>query len=285
MTDTESNIEDGLPARGPLTSVEPSADSWRALRRYTPARLALGRVGASLPTREVLNFSMAHAQARDAVHLPLDAEALAAAMGEAGFQTLCVRSRATTRAEYLRRPDLGRRLHPGDTAKVLALEPSARQRLTVVVGDGLSSLAPARHALPLLLAVQAQLAQLQGWSLDAPILLATQARVALADEVGQLRGSDAVVMLLGERPGLSSPDSLGVYLTYAPRIGCSDAQRNCLSNVRQQGMSYAETAYRLLYLLEQVCAAGRSGVAIKDGSSWLDTPPALAPELSGGGSE
>ena len=258
-------------------------DTWRDLRRYTQARIALGRSGASLPTGEVLDLSMAHAQARDAVHLPFDTQALAASLIGEGFRVLHVSSSATSRREYLRRPDLGRKLHPEDE-HLLAIDdnPDAagRNRLTIVIADGLSSLAPARHALPLLLQLRERLAASgstisgdapdapQAWLLDT-IVIATQARVALADRVGILRRAEAVAILLGERPGLSSPDSLGIYMTYAPRPGVSDADRNCISNVRPQGMSYAEAAYKLHYLLERSRLLGKSGVAIKDHSEWV----------------
>ena len=250
-------------------------DPWQALRRYTPARIALGRVGASLPTAEVLAFSMAHARARDAVHLPLDRAFVAASLIEQGFATLCVESQAADRSEYLRRPDLGRALLPACRELLHPASPVPAHRLTIVVGDGLSSLAPIRHALPLLVAFRSQLAGCSTqWELDT-VFLATQARVALADQIGALRGAEAVVMMLGERPGLSSPDSLGVYLTYAPRPGLTDADRNCISNVRHEGLSYAEAAYKLHYLLEQARLASRSGVLIKDASDWQPPPPAL----------
>ncbi len=232
--------------------------AWKTLRRYTEARIAMGRVGASLPTREVLDFSMAHASARDAVHVPLDVPALAAQLHAAGFATAVAASCAADRAEYLRRPDLGRRLAPA-LHEQLAVAPEP-QRLTVVVADGLSSIAAMRHAVPLLCELRSRAVE---WSLDT-VLLATQARVALADELGALRGAEAVAILLGERPGLSSPDSLGVYLTYAPRVGRTDAERNCISNVRPGGLSYAEAAFRLHYLLTQARAQGCSGIAVKD---------------------
>jgi ethanolamine ammonia-lyase small subunit len=241
------------------------------LRRYTQARIALGRSGASLPTGEVLDLSMAHARARDAVHLPLDTQALAASLIAEGFRVLHVRSSAVSRREYLRRPDLGRKLHPEDE-HLLAVddmpEASVRSRLTIV------------HALPLLLQLRQQFTIAsstipneapgapKAWLLDT-IVIATQARVALADRVGILRRAEAVAILLGERPGLSSPDSLGIYMTYAPRAGVSDADRNCISNVRPQGTSYAEAAYKLHYLLERSRLFGKSGVAIKDNSEWV----------------
>lgn len=237
-------------------------DAWSDLRRYTQARIALGRVGASLKTSAVLDFSLAHARARDAVHAALQTEELRSALERAGFATLLATSQATDRAEYLRRPDLGRRLHPDCVAGLTPGEAVPPHRLTMVIGDGLSALAAARHALPLLLALRPQL---DDWALDA-VVIATQARVALADPIGELRGAEAAVILLGERPGLSAPDSLGVYLLYAPRPGRTDAERNCISNVRQQGLPYAEAAHKLHYLLAQARLAGRSGLAIKDGS-------------------
>jgi ethanolamine ammonia-lyase small subunit len=238
------------------------SDSWADLRRYTQARIALGRIGASLPTSEVLEFSMAHARARDAVHHPLQADELSSRFEEEGFSTIRAWSQATSRAEYLRRPDLGRRLHPDCRASLVAIEPAPPRRLAVVVADGLSSLAPARHALPLLLELRARVVD---WTLDM-VVIATQARVALADEIGELRGAEAAVILLGERPGLSAIDSLGIYLLYAPHRGRTDAERNCISNVRSEGLPYPEAIYRLQYLLNQSRLAGRSGISIKDGT-------------------
>jgi ethanolamine ammonia-lyase small subunit len=245
-------------------ATELTADPWTALRRCTDARIALGRVGASLTTSEVLDFSMAHARARDAVHLRLDADRLAASLADAGFSTLRAWSRAADRAEYLKRPDLGRRLAPECSASLSVTGAAPNNRLTVVVADGLSASATMEHAVPMLLALRARLTD---WELDA-VVIATQARVALADETGELRGAEAVVILLGERPGLSSPDSLGIYMTYAPKLGRSDAERNCISNVRAAGLSYAEAAYKLHYLLEQARLGGESGITVKDKSAW-----------------
>ena len=241
-----------------------AAAVWSTLRRFTDARVGLGRVGASLPTDEVLAFQMAHARARDAVHLLLDAQALEASLLAEGFSTLQVQSCAKDRETYVRRPDLGRRLSPNSREVLQVSADAPAGRLTVVVADGLSALATMRHALPLLLEFRTRL---NGWVLDS-VVLATQARVALADEIGALRGAEAVAILLGERPGLSSPDSLGMYMTYAPKLGRMDAERNCISNVRQGGLSYPEAAYRLHYLLHRAREAGRSGISIKDASSW-----------------
>jgi|SRR5580765_6955952 len=246
--------------------LEPVA-AWKALRRYTNARIALGRVGASLLTKDVLDFRLAHARARDAVHIPLNTAALEQQLQDAGYRTICVRSRVTDRAQYLQRPDLGRQLDPGSRER-LHCDP-VPARLTVVVADGLSSLASSRHALPLLNELRARLT---GWELD-PVVIAVEARVALGDEIGELRGAEAVVVLLGERPGLSSPDSLGAYMTYAPRHGRSDAERNCVSNIRIDGLSYEEAAYRIAYLLNQARLQGCSGITVKDVSVW--TPMAI----------
>lgn len=242
---------------------------WTALRALTPARVALGRAGASLPTEEILRFGLAHAQARDAVHAALDTAALAARLQALGLDTLTVASAAPDRATYLMRPHLGRRLHPDD-ARRLASPAAASCDLLLVVGDGLSALAVERHALPLVEQILA--ARPPGWRLG-PVVIATQSRVALADELGQILGAAIAAILIGERPGLSSPDSLGLYLTHGPRPGRSDAERNCISNVRPEGLSYPEAARRLWWLCEAARRLGYSGVALKDGSA-PPLPPA-----------
>ena len=251
-----------------MSDLPVAPDPWAELRRHTQARVALGRVGSSQRTGQVLEFSMAHARARDAVHLPFETEAMCATLNAAGFATVEVRSQAANRSTYLKRPDLGRLLHEDSRARLHTEEPVPQDRLTIIVSDGLSSLACMRHAAPLLLALQLQLS---GWSVDT-IVIAAQARVALSDHVGALRMAEAAVILIGERPGLSSPDSLGAYLTYQPRPGRSDAERNCVSNIRPEGLSYAQAALKLSYLLEQSRRAGQSGVTIKDASEPDDSP-------------
>jgi ethanolamine ammonia-lyase small subunit len=186
---------------------------------------------------------------------------LAREFEDAGFRTRILWSQAKDRAEYLRRPDLGRRLSAGCIEDVQMPAGSTR-RLSFVVADGLSSLAPAQHALPLLKLLRPQLTE---WDLDA-IVIATQARVALGDEIGSLRGAEAVVVLIGERPGLNAADSLGAYLTYKPHVGRSDAERNCISNIRLAGLSYERAAYKLLYLLHGARVLGSTGVQLKDDS-------------------
>lgn len=238
------------------------ADPWSVLRRHTPARIGLGRAGTSLPTTEVLRFAAAHAQARDAVHVPLDVPALEAALAADGWQALHARSRAPAREDYLRRPDWGRRLDE-DSAAALREVAAAPVDLAVVVADGLSATATQQHAVPLLHALRAALA---GTLSIAPPVIATQARVALADEVGELLQARVVLILLGERPGLSSPDSLGAYLTHGPRVGCTDTQRNCISNIRPQGLGPELAARRIAWLLKEALRRRLSGTALKDDS-------------------
>jgi ethanolamine ammonia-lyase small subunit len=233
-------------------------DQWSDLRRYTAARIALGRTGASLPVNEVLSFALAHAQARDAVHTPLDVEALAVQLQTQSTKILHVRSRAHDRATYLSRPDWGRRLDD-DSVKALATAPSKGADLVLVLSDGLSSSAVQKHAAPLLDALRPLLAEYQ-W---APLLIATQARVALADEVGELLGARLAISLIGERPGLSSPDSLGAYLTFNPRIGGSDAERNCISNIRPEGLFYADAAQQIAELVRAALKLSLTGVKLR----------------------
>lgn len=241
----------------PLRSPTVLADDWLALRQHTPARLALGRAGASLPTQAVLAFGLAHAQARDAVHTALDVSELAEVLRADGWpEPLCVRSQATDRAAYLARPDWGRRLHPDSLA---ALPADSSPDLVLVITDGLSSTAVQRHVAPLLRILRPLL---DGMVL-APPVIALQGRVALADEIGERLGAGIAVSLIGERPGLSSPDSLGLYLTYAPRLGRHDAERNCISNVRPEGLGYAQAAQQLAALIHSARTAGLSGVALK----------------------
>lgn len=238
------------------------ADPWSVLRRHTPARIGLGRAGTSLPTAEVLRFAAAHAQARDAVHVPLDVPALAAVLAADGWQTLQARSRAPTREDYLRRPDWGRRLDDGSAAALRAAA-AGPVDLTIVVADGLSATATQQHAVPLLRALREALS---GTLAIAPLVIATQSRVALADEVGELLQARLALILLGERPGLSSPDSLGAYLTHGPRVGCTDTQRNCISNIRPQGLAPEAAARRIAWLLKESLRRGLSGTALKDDS-------------------
>lgn len=233
---------------------------WQTLRAHTAARIALGRRGVSVPARAQLEFQLAHAQARDAVHLALDGEALASALAAQGQACVQLHSAAVTRADYLQRPDLGRRLD--DASRVRLAAGTTGVDLALVAADGLSALAIQRHAAPFLAALRARLA-LEAWTLS-PVHIVAQGRVAVGDEVGELIKARAVLVLIGERPGLSSPDSLGLYLTWAPKAGLLDERRNCISNVRPEGLAYAPAAYRLHYLLSQAFSRQLSGVALKD---------------------
>ena len=240
-----------------------NTDPWQHLKSFTRARIALGRVGSSLPTQEVLDFGMAHATARDAVHLALDIEALTQAVAAQNFAVVHVQSQAQDRPTYLLRPDLGRKLSEASRSHLQNLRLNTPLDLLVVVGDGLSSLAVQRHVEPLL--AEMQLCVPENWTMNT-VVISTQARVALADEIGEHLGAKLVVMLIGERPGLSSPDSLGIYLTYNPKTGLSDADRNCISNVRPEGLSYAAAAKKLMWLAKEATRLKVSGVGLKDES-------------------
>jgi ethanolamine ammonia-lyase small subunit len=274
------------------------------LRRFTTARVALGRHGASLPTHPQLALQLAHAMARDAVHTALDAAALRAALtappppppqsaaplspglpkqpeyppqrppqqqplpqapagaaGGDGQRCLIVHSAAATREVYLQRPDLGRQLSAESRETLLAL-PRAEYDLAFVIADGLSALAIQQHAAPFLSTLRPRL-QAANFTI-APLAIALQARVAIGDEIGELLQAKTVVVLIGERPGLSSPDSMGIYMTWSPRRGLTDEARNCISNVRPAGLSYEAAAYKLHYLLDQARKRQLSGVQLKD---------------------
>lgn len=247
-------------------------DPWAALKRFTDARIALGRAGHALPTAEVLRFQLSHAQARDAVGKAVDYGALRAGLAGLGLQAAEVHSRAPDRTTYLKRPDWGRLLD-AQSEDLLAGMPAAVKGcdLALVVGDGLSALAVETHALAMITAAVETLAQ-AGIRVCPLVCLARQARVALGDEVGERLGARAVAILIGERPGLSSPDSLGLYLTFAPRRGRQNAERNCLSNIRGAGLSYAEAAHRLTWLVREALRRGLTGVELKD----LSDRPVLA---------
>ncbi|MFM0664308.1 ethanolamine ammonia-lyase subunit EutC [Paraburkholderia sediminicola] len=247
---------------------------WNALRQFTNARIALGRAGNSLPTAPLLAFNLSHAQARDAVHHPLDTEVLHEQLRAQSFSSLDVHSAAPDREHYLRRPDLGRRLSDESRTALGRLKNDSPE-VVFVIADGLSAFAASKQSIPLL---QAVIPRLADWKIG-PVVVARQARVALGDEIGELLNAKLVVMLIGERPGLSSPDSLGIYLTYAPKVGCSDAQRNCISNVRPEGLNYESAAHKLHYLLTHAKRLGLTGVGLKDDSDTLlaspPTPPAV----------
>jgi ethanolamine ammonia-lyase small subunit len=215
------------------------------LRSFTPARVALGRTGHSLPTAELLRFRLDHARARDAVYEELDTASL-------GLPHELLHSAAPDRTTYLRRPDLGRKL-----AADMQLE-KGDYDAAIVIADGLSASAVHHHAAPLLEALRPLL---EGWNL-APLTVVLQGRVAIGDEIGQRLGARQVAILIGERPGLTSPDSLGIYLTWDPRPGRTDAERNCISNVRTEGLSYSAAAAQLHFLMNEARVRKLSGVGL-----------------------
>lgn len=245
---------------------------WDELRTTTQARIGLGRAGNSLPTREVLQLSAAHAAARDAVHVPLHAERLAVGVTELGVGSpVTVTSQASSREEYLRRPDLGRIPHD-----LSAISPTPAD-IGFVLADGLSPTALEHHAVPLL----AELATQVGRSYTlAPPVIATQARVALGDHIAARGGWSTLLVIIGERPGLSVADSLGIYLTHLPRPGRTDADRNCISNIHPpDGLSYREAARIATGLISGARQLGRSGVALKDTSRGAELGSASNREL------
>lgn len=237
--------------------------AWADLRRLTAARIGLARSGASLATAPLLKFALAHAQARDAVHEPLDEDRLAADLGALGLPVVRVASAAIDRQQYLMRPDLGRRLAP-DAALP---PPSQAHDVVFVVADGLLARAVQMHAEPVLNNVLAALRQ-DSWRIG-PLVIAHHGRVAIGDEIATQLKVDAVVMLIGERPGLSSPDSMGAYLTWQPQAQTTDADRNCISNIRPAGIGYADAAFKIVATLRAMRTRKLSGVLLKDDSDRL----------------
>jgi ethanolamine ammonia-lyase small subunit len=250
-----------------MSEIAAAAASWVArLRALTPARVGLGRTGVSQRTSDLLQFQRAHAQARDAVHARLETAALSAAIGAiSGDDVMRLNSMAADRRVYLQRPDLGRRLDERSAAALADLQ-IGRCDLSLIVADGLSALAVERHATPLL---ESLLPWLEGWRL-APICIVEQGRVAIGDEIGAALGAQLCVVLIGERPGLSSPDSLGAYVTWEPRPGRMDAERNCISNIRSEGLGYAEAAAQLVFYLSEARRRKLTGIALKEESHLIE---------------
>jgi ethanolamine ammonia-lyase small subunit len=246
---------------------------WRDLRRFTTARVGLGRVGNALPTAAHLDFQEAHARARDAVWSALDTSAVAATLAPLGVRTLHAASEAPDRRSYLLRPDLGRRLAAQDRAMLAAA--ALPGCFAIIVSDGLCASGVQAQAAQVLAHLLPGLRQ-AGWEIG-PVVIATQARVALGDDIGEALGAAACAVLIGERPGLSAVDSLGIYLTWAPRRGRSDAERNCISNVRPAGFPPDEAARKLLWLVAAARRLGRTGVELKDEQpAALEAPSAGA---------
>jgi ethanolamine ammonia-lyase small subunit len=246
------------------TPPAPPSRSITDLRELTPARVALGRCGAGLPTTALLDFTLDHARARDAVHAAFDAKALILALGGLSLGAVGVCSRAGDRKDYLRRPDLGRRLDQASVQLLAESSGTAGGPLAIVIGDGLSPTAVHAHAIELM---RALLAGLGAARIEiGHVVVASGARVALGDEIGEILGARMALMLIGERPGLSAPDSLGAYLTFAPKIGRSDAERNCVSNIHRAGLGYEEAAFKIAWLIREGLMRQVTGVALKDES-------------------
>jgi ethanolamine ammonia-lyase small subunit len=244
-----------------------TANPWERLRQFTDARIALGRSGSSLPTRPWLDFQLAHAQARDAVHLPLDVPALIPALRQRFNTVVTLHSAAPDRETYLRRPDLGRELDEASAEQLRALA-SEPCDIAFVLADGLSATALQQNAVPF---IDALLPQLQRAGLSiGPVSVIRQGRVAVGDPIGEILRARLVLVLIGERPGLSSPDSLGLYLTYAPRTGRNDAERNCISNIRPAGQVVEDAAPRALYLIREALRRNLTGVNLKDETQTLE---------------
>lgn len=236
-------------------------DPWSDFRSLTAARIALGRSGGSVPTRELLDFGLAHARARDAVTMPLDADLLVADLQSAGLQAIPLQSAARSREEYLRRPDLGRRLSEESFQQLQSIPHAAPFDLCVIISDGLSARA-ARHAIDVVAALCSQLLA-EKWQI-APVLVVPLARVALQDQIGEVLNAAISMILLGERPGLGSPDSLGAYFVHGPKIGRTDADRNCVSNIRPDGLPPSAAVATLHYLLNAARFRRLSGIHLKD---------------------
>ncbi len=249
-------------------------DPWNILGKFTAARIGLGRAGGSVPTRPLLAFQLSHARARDAVHHALDVEAMAARLQATGREVLTLSSAARDRATFIARPDLGRILGASSKA-ALESRPAPAEPFDVafVVADGLSAMAVEAHAVAFLDTILPRL-DADDWRI-APLTIVEQGRVAVADEVGALLHARLTVILIGERPGLSSPDSLGLYLTWDPLPGRSNAERNCISNIRPpEGLSYALAAHKLHFLMTESRRRKLSGVDLKEDAPALDSPGA-----------
>lgn len=238
---------------------------WSDLRKLTAARIGLKRSGASLATAPLLEFQLAHARARDAVHAPLDEAQLAADLGAFGLPVLSIASAVGGKQSYLMRPDLGRQLAPG-AAGILSQHAGAYD-VVFVISDGLSAQAVQRHAAPLLAEVLPAL-RAQGWRI-APIVIVRHGRVAIGDAIATATGALCAAVLIGERPGLSAPDSMGAYITWQPNAQTTDADRNCLSNIRPAGIGTADAAFKLTHLMAAMRARRQSGVSLKDLSDRL----------------
>jgi ethanolamine ammonia-lyase small subunit len=259
------------PIQRPPKPVPPDRS---ALRAHTPARVGLRTAGTSLATSEILDLNLSLAEARDAVHARLSTASLLLQLASRGWSPIILKSTAKDRDEYLRRPDLGRRLDEQSRAFLDQL-PAAQgaNHLVVIIADGLSAIAAERHAAPLLEALAPHISEINAAPVVIPIVIVDQARVAIGDEIGEQLKAQLTLLLIGERPGLSSPDSLGAYITWEPRIGRTDAERNCISNIRPEGLSYTAAAERIANYLQAAAARRLTGVELKEDSIFLPESP------------
>jgi ethanolamine ammonia-lyase small subunit len=262
-----------------LSAAKHNPGTGESLQRYTSARVSLGRVGPAIPTREQLRFQLDHALARDAVHAQLDVTSMLQGLQQRKMEHLALRSAIAgepgdERQLYLRRPDLGRTLHQEsrDTLLKFSAKLVKHSDVVFVIADGLSALAVERHALPLLDETTSLLPPDQ-WSVG-PVCVVSQGRVAIGDEIGDLLHAKLSIMLIGERPGLSAPDSLGVYITWNPRPGRTDAERNCISNIRHEGLTYVDAAQRIAFYMNEAKRLQATGITLKENisSSLPGTP-------------
>lgn len=260
MTDIQST-EQSIPLENESGMI---VDAWTDLRVLTDARIAIGRAGVSTPTQAQLAFNLDHALARDAVNVPLDYEQLSKQLENSQLSHLRVRSQASDRRVYLQRPDLGRCLTTESRQLLQQHSTTVQYDVAVLLVDGLSSTAVQVNGAALAHKI-AQRCEQAGYSIS-PIVLVEQGRVAIGDDIGEALGAKSVVLIVGERPGLSSPDSLGIYYTYAPRKGLTDARRNCISNIRSAGLTNEQAANRLMWLINESHALAISGVELKDHS-------------------
>lgn len=245
------------------------ANSWQKLKEFTDARIGLGRAGSAIPTKRLLEFQMDHANARDAVHIPLDLDKLLDGL-PSKYGHLILESRAVDRATYLQRPDYGRSLSDNSVSSLNNYRESQTDKFkaAIVIVDGLSSTAVQAHA-GAMTETLCNLMEDKGYSM-APICIVQQGRVAIGDEIGEILGVDLLILMVGERPGLSSPDSLGIYYTFKPALGLQDSARNCISNIRPAGLSFQEAADKLIWLIDESIKINQSGVMLKDESEPID---------------
>lgn len=252
--------------RNKTVNVSCPHDPWVSLRAYTNARIALGRTGTAIPLKHVLDFKLAHANAKEAVHSSLDIDQLSSSLSRFNLPVMCLRSMAADRRMYLQRPDAGRKLSDCSYKQLEELDTQSSD-VAIVVGDGLSALAIQKHALPVLKRLICLLKN-EGFAI-APICVVEQARVAISDQIGSLLHAKITVILIGERPGLSACDSMGAYITYEPKPGLTDETRNCVSNIRPQGLAYPQAAEKIFYLIKEALRLRMSGVLLKDNFNSL----------------